>query len=159
MSPKDFFYGQAEPVWIAKAEKKDDGEKGGDDKDASSSKKGSEKLQYPIWPIHTAAPYPPYQLNYNPEYIPTPAAKDGDAKEKAASDGKDTKVVMWVPMCCSACEDLVRVAINGLHGVKSVECNSYKKKVTVVATSAAAADILIECRRLFKKSRMWSDDD
>lgn len=69
------------------------------------------------------------------------------------------KVVMKVPICCGECVDTIKVGLNELKGVKSVECNILKERVTVVATTASAADILLECRKVFRKSRIWTDDD
>ncbi|CAM6121002.1 unnamed protein product [Calypogeia fissa] len=79
-------------------------------------------------------------------------------------NGKDKKreptvVMMKVPMCCSECVTTVQVPLEQMEGVKAVECNWFKEKVTVVATTAAPADILLECMKHFKESRMWNDDD
>lgn len=140
---------QPNPVWIVSAKKKDDN-KIGSDKNASRGK----QLVFPV-------PHYPY---YNYLYQdPTPAEKDGHDKGKNDSKDKDKAkertVVMKVDICCSECEETVRVAMGELKGVKSVECNSFREKVTVVVTTAAPADVLMKCKKLFRTSRMWSDDD
>lgn len=162
---RDLFYGQTEPVWIVKAEKddgKDNNKKQGNN---PSSRTGEGNVSYPIVSHFTSLPIiNSYQL-YSPEFmVPTPAPKETKGKSETDKESKDqkkkkeTEVVMKVPICCTECEELVKVALYGLNGVKSVDCFSYKEMVTVVATTAAPADILLECRKLFKKSRMWSDD-
>ncbi|CAM6106845.1 unnamed protein product [Calypogeia fissa] len=61
-----------------------------------------------------------------------------------------------VPMCCEACAERVVGSLSALRGVHNVDCDIRKEKVTVTG-SAAAADILKACKKLFKKSEMWID--
>lgn len=142
MSMQDMFYGESEPVWIVKPEK-DDKKKAGD---AGSTKKEADDT------ILASIPYYPY---YYPDYVPAPVKKEA-AKE---GDKKETKVVMKVPICCGECVESIEVALFEMGGVKSVDGSVWNQKVTVVVTKAAPVDILLECRKLFKKSKMWSDDD
>jgi copper chaperone CopZ len=138
---QDMFYGQSEPVWVLKPEKDD---KKNDNKNASGSKAKKEADDS----ILSTIPYYPY---YYPDYVaPSTAKKD---------DNKETKVVMKVPVCCGECVESIETALYAMKGVKSVECNIRRERVTVVATTAAPADILMACRNLFRKLRMWSDDD
>jgi hypothetical protein len=166
LSVRELFYGLSEPVWISKDLNKDDN-KNGDERNAFTSyNKGLEKMEYPVY---TSVPYHPF-YNYNQQYVPYRGKKDDarDDDEKDRNEGrnesngtnkkKEIKLEMKIPICCSECEDSVSSTLYALKGVKSVMCNTNTRKVTVV-TTAAAADILIECRKLFKKSRMWSDDD
>ncbi|CAM6121010.1 unnamed protein product [Calypogeia fissa] len=146
MSMQDLFYGGSEPVWVLKPEKGDN--KKGEEKNSSGGgggKKATVKKDF-------VSDYPYYYHDYV-----APQTKKEDGK---GGDKKETKVVMKVPICCGECVDSIQVALYALKGVKSVECNVRKERVTVVATpGAATADILLACRRLFRRSRMWSDDD
>ncbi|CAM6121008.1 unnamed protein product [Calypogeia fissa] len=150
MSMQDLFYGGSEPVWVLKPEKGDN-KKG--EENSSGGGGGVKKATEKDDSVLAFIPYYPY---YYPDYV-APQTKKEDGK---GGDKKETKVVMKVPICCGECVESIEVALYALKGVKSVECNVRKERVTVVATpGAATADILLECRRLFKKSRMWSDDD
>lgn len=92
--------------------------------------------------------------------VAKPAEKKEAGKEAPkASEKKVEKVVMKVPICCGGCADSVRVRLGSMRGVTSVECDVPRQKVTVVTSKATPADILAECVRLFKHSRMWRDDD
>lgn len=147
MSMQDMFYGASEPVWVLKPEKDD--KKPADNKGASAggnSKKADDSILASI-------PYYPY---YYPDYVAPAPVKEAP---KATDKPKETKVVMKVPICCGECVESIEVALYGMKGVKSVDCNTRKQQVTVVATTAAPADILLESRKVFRKSRMWSNDD
>lgn len=148
---QDMFYGASEPVWILKPEKDD--KKAAENKSAPAGA-GNSNAKKADDSILASIPYYPY---YYPDYIaPAPAKKESP---KATDKPKETKVVMKVPICCGECVELVEVALLGMKGVKSVDCIVRKEQVTVVATTAAPADILLECRRVFRKSRMWSNDE
>ncbi|CAM6119950.1 unnamed protein product [Calypogeia fissa] len=174
---REFFYGWPEPVWINRSEKKNEDDE--EDGSSSSKKKGKEVYLSST----TTANGTDYNFNYNPtqeekndyahgkngrytksvNYNPTQEEKN-EYDYAYGKNGKDKKreptvVMMKVPMCCSECETTVQVPLEQMEGVKSVECNWFKEKVTVVATTAAAADILLECMKHFKESRMWNDDD
>lgn len=96
-------------------------------------------------------------------------AKEGDKKEAPkptdkketpkAIEKKEETVVMKVPICCGQCADRVRIPLERIQGVKSVECDFGRNKVTVVVTTATPADVLSECVKIFKQSRMWRGDD
>lgn len=71
----------------------------------------------------------------------------------------ETKVVMKVPFCCEGCEEKIVAVLIEMKGVHSVEYDRDKEKVILVVTTAAPADILLECRKYIRKSRMWSAGD
>ncbi|CAM6119954.1 unnamed protein product [Calypogeia fissa] len=164
---RDLFYGKAEPVWILNHAKNDEDEEEHEEaeEEESSSTREYEKYEYSTstvtpevekqyYPTVTTSPYYPYYSPYvfNP-YYGIPPHNHGYAKKEAE------KVVMKIPICCSECEESIKVPLNGMKGVKSVDCNIRRQKVTVVVTSAAPADILMECRKVFKESRMWNEDE
>jgi copper chaperone CopZ len=138
LSMQDMFYGQSEPVWVMKSEKDD---KKGDKKESGG-------------PVMSTMPY------YYPQYFPDYAAAAPEKKEaEKKDDKKETKVVMKVPICCGECVESVESALYRMKGVKSVDCQTRREKVTVVATTAAPADILMATKSVFRKSRMWTDMD
>lgn len=165
-SVRDRFYEVAEPVWILKEDNKKDESKGAGDSQASrgGNKKQAERAEE--YPNLSAVPYYPYRDPYYfyPEYIPPPSQPKREEPSKGGAtqqqqQKKEMRVELKVPICCGECVELIEGALYRLKGVKSVVCDTYKEKVTITATTATPADIFIECRKVFKKSRMWTDDD
>lgn len=60
-----------------------------------------------------------------------------------------------VPICCEGCEERVLSRLIDIDGVRSVNCDQEKQKVTVSGT-ASPAEVLHACKKLFKRSKWWS---
>lgn len=84
--------------------------------------------------------------------------KEGDKADDKKEPPKETTVVMKVPIC-ESCQETVRLPLKQMAGVKSVECDTRREKVTVVATTATPTDILVQCVKVFSTARMWRDGD
>lgn len=162
---RELFYGKAEPVWIlnhARDDDEDEEESRSTDetqKGEYSTSSGTSEVEKQEYPTVTTSPYYPYYSPYFPYPYQTDPYHFGLPDNSYGSAKKETEVVMKIPICCSGCEDSIKVPLNAMEGVNSVECNILRKKVTVVVTKAAPADILMECRKVFKESRMWNEDD
>lgn len=65
-----------------------------------------------------------------------------------------TWVELRVPICCEGCVERVTSHLIELRGVEGVTCDQIKQKVVVKGT-AAAADVLRVCQKLFKRSEFW----
>lgn len=101
--------------------------------------------------------YPPYYSEYG---APPPASKSGQPKGATGDQRMDTRVVLTVPICCGECAESIETALYQMRGVKSVQCDTRKERVSVMATPGVApADILSVCRKVFKKSKFWTEDD
>ncbi|KAL3694597.1 hypothetical protein R1sor_008248 [Riccia sorocarpa] len=79
--------------------------------------------------------------------------KAGDDKKK-----QDPDVVLYVPMCCRDCEERVKIPLSEMEGVKSVECNWYKKRVIVSGKALSPLSVLLKCQTVFKKAAIFKDD-
>ncbi|BBN17820.1 hypothetical protein MPTK1_7g17110 [Marchantia polymorpha subsp. ruderalis] len=76
------------------------------------------------------------------------------AEQKKPED-KHKPIVMNVSICCSSCVDLLEPELLAVKGVKTVDCEVYKKKVTVTGT-AALSDVISATRRHFKHAQIAS---
>ncbi|CAM6119944.1 unnamed protein product [Calypogeia fissa] len=136
ISLQDMFYGEREEVWIMKPEKK-------------------EKNEPPPKPL----PPTPLEENFGPlfpVYMKPYAAPAAPAKKPAEVKTVDMKV----PICCEECNESVAMALGALKDVKKVKCDIPKEKVVVEITNDAKPDdILLEVRKVFRKSRFWTKDD
>ncbi|KAG6555874.1 hypothetical protein Mapa_002516 [Marchantia paleacea] len=88
-------------------------------------------------------------MPFYPDFV-----ENSDKEEKT----KDPDVVLWVPICCPQCEERIIVPVSKMKGVKSVVCDSYKKKVVVSGKDLNAIEILLKCQTMFCKAAFWKDD-
>ncbi|KAL2649314.1 hypothetical protein R1flu_017442 [Riccia fluitans] len=101
-------------------------------------------------------PRPELVLSSLPFY---PDVDENDGKDQKDDKKKqDPDVVLYVPMCCGDCEERVKIPLSEMEGVKSVDCNWYKRRVIVSGKALNALPILLKCREIFRKSAMWKDD-
>lgn len=142
MPMAELFYGKKEDVWIVKPEKKEEVKKG-------------ETPPKPPPPTPLEIAYGTFFPYYHPPY--TAPQQPGPAKKPPETKNIDFKV----PICCEECnETLTTVLKTALKGVQKVTCDVSKEKVTVVVTNATNADdVLLQCRTVFRKSRVWTKDD
>jgi len=64
-------------------------------------------------------------------------------------------VELKVPICCDNCERKVRSCLEKMHGVESVLCDQWNRKV-IVYGNLKAEDVLKRVRRVKKTSELWS---
>jgi hypothetical protein len=141
MSMEEMFYGPKEDVWIVKPEKKEEVKKG-------------ETPPKPPPPTALEESFGTYYPYYHPPYTPPTAA----ATPKKTPDTKN--VDFKIPICCSQCTDGLTASLLDFKGVQKVTCNIGREKVTVAVKNDVNIDeVLLECRKVFKKSRMWTKDD
>lgn len=141
MSIAEMFYGKTEDVWVVKPEKKEEVKKG-------------ETPPKPPPPTALETAYGQFFPYYHPAFPAAPAAQA--AKKPAENKTADFKV----PICCEQCVEEVTAKLTAFKGVKKVECDIPNKKVKVtMTTDTVADDVLLECRDVFKKSRLWTKDD
>ncbi|KAG6540795.1 hypothetical protein Mapa_017819 [Marchantia paleacea] len=76
------------------------------------------------------------------------------AEQKKPED-KHKPIVMNVSICCASCVDLLEPLLRAIQGVKDVDCEIYKKKVTVTGT-AAVSDVISATRKHFKHAEISS---
>ncbi|KAL2633129.1 hypothetical protein R1flu_004608 [Riccia fluitans] len=129
MSTRELFYGQNESTFVLKN-------------------------------IKGTTPRPELMVSSLPFY---PDVADNAGKgsgDKAADDKKkqDRDVVLYVPMCCQDCEERVKLPLSEMEGVKSVDCNWYKRRVVVSGKDLSPLSLLLRCQTVFKKAAMWKDD-
>lgn len=73
-----------------------------------------------------------------------------------AEKEKNKPIVMSVSICCSSCVDIIDADFKKVTGIKTVECDIFRNKVTVTGT-ATLADVLSAARRHFKDAAVWDD--
>ncbi|CAM6120998.1 unnamed protein product [Calypogeia fissa] len=84
---------------------------------------------------------------------PIAPAKAEPSKKEAE---KNKPVVLAVSICCSSCVDIIESDFRKVTGIKTIDCDIYRNKVTVTGT-ATLADVLSAARRHFKDAAVWDD--